>query len=111
MLIAPEEKDQRFTALSPESHGKLGAAVDRLVVGLSVCLLNVGGVSGPFEGLSVCVCVCLSVCLSVCLRNVGGVGGPFEGLSVCVSVCLCVCLSVCLSVFVSQKCGWCGWTV
>ena len=28
----------------------------------------------------------LKVCLSVCLINVGGVGGPFEGLSVCVSL-------------------------
>ena len=27
----------------------------------------------------------LWVCLSVCLINVGGVGGPFESLSVCVS--------------------------
>ena len=29
--------------------------------------------------------VCLSVYPSVCLLNVGAVGGPFEGLSVCVS--------------------------
>ena len=48
--------------------------MDRLRVCLSVCLINVGGVGGPFESLSVCVFI-----------NVGGVGGPFEGLSVCVS--------------------------
>ena len=30
----------------------------------------------------------LRVCLSVCLINGGGVGGPFEGLSVCLSVCV-----------------------
>ena len=27
----------------------------------------------------------LRFCLSVCLLNGGGVGGPFKGLSVCVS--------------------------
>ena len=32
----------------------------------------------------------LRVCLSVCLINVGGVGGPFEGLSVYAShKCVC----------------------
>ena len=35
--------------------------------------------------LSVCVCVCLSVCLSVCVCVC---------LSVCLSVCLCVCVIV-----------------
>ena len=42
--------------------------------------------------LSVCHCVCLSVCLSVIV---------FVRLSLCLFVCHCVCLSVCLSVIVS----------
>ena len=48
--------------------------MDRLRVCLSVCLINVSGEVGPFEGLSVCVS-----------HKCGRVGGPFEGQSVCVS--------------------------
>ena len=40
--------------------------------------------SGPYRGVRLEVCVCVSVCLSVCL-------------SACVSICVCVCLAVCLS--------------
>ena len=81
--------------------------------GLSVCLCLSMSVC-----LSVCVCLCLSVCVSVfvyvCLSLCDTAWCTWSAvlwsvclsvclclsMSVCLSVCVCLCLSVCLSVFV-----------